>query len=178
MDIRVLERTHRAEVTELFRSVFTESEGDEEGSLLAKLVAELAENIDNDQIICLGAYENATLIAAIFFTRLECHEPVQVHMLSPVAVSTEHQGKGIGQALIKHGLDMLKKESIDAVVTYGDPAFYSKVGFQTLPETKFKAPQPLSMPQGWLGQSLTSAPILTIQQRPTCVAAFNDPAHW
>ncbi|CAD7778098.1 MAG: hypothetical protein KIIPBIDF_00975 [Candidatus Methanoperedenaceae archaeon GB50] len=46
-------------------------------------------------------------------------------MLAPVAVSTEHQRKGIGQALINYGLDELKKRSVSIVVTYGDPSFYS-----------------------------------------------------
>jgi predicted N-acetyltransferase YhbS len=178
LDIRLLDRNHRAEVTGLFKAVFTVSAGSEEGNLLAGLVAELAANIDNEQIICVGAYDYEALIAAIFFTRLDCHESVMIHMLAPVAVSTGHQGKGVGQGLIKHGLDLLKNRAVDAVITYGDPAFYSQVGFHSITESQLKAPQTLSMPQGWLGQSLTSAPIPTIEQRPTCVPAFNDPAYW
>jgi len=99
-------------------------------------------------------------------------------MLAPVAVSTEHQGKGVGQALIKYGLNELKNRSVAVAITYGDPSFYSKVGFRSLPEIVIQAPLRLSMPEGWLGQSLTEQPIPTINERPTCVKEFNDPAYW
>jgi len=64
------------------------------------------------------------------------------------------------------------------VVTYGDPSFYSKVGFQPLSENVIQAPLMLSMPEGWLGQSLTKEPIPTVNDRPRCVKEFNDPVYW
>jgi len=90
-------------------------------------------------------------------------------MLAPVAVTTQHQGKGVGQALINYGLQELKNRSVAVVITYGDPSFYSKVEFQALSEAVIQAPLKLSMPEGWLGQSLTEEPIPTINERPTCV---------
>lgn len=99
-------------------------------------------------------------------------------MLAPVAVSTEHQGKGVGQALINYGLNELKNRSVDIAITYGDPAFYRKVGFLPLSEKIIQAPLTLSMPEGWLGQSLTDDPIPTITDRPKCVEAFNNPVYW
>jgi predicted N-acetyltransferase YhbS len=93
-------------------------------------------------------------------------------------VSTEHQGKGVGQALIQYGLNALKNRSVAVAITYGDPSFYSKVGFQSLSENTIKAPVRLSMPEGWLGQSLTNGPIPTINERPTCVREFNDAVYW
>jgi len=53
-------------------------------------------------------------------------------MLAPVAISTEHQGKGVVQALINHGLNELKNRSVAVAITYGDPSYYSKVGFRAL----------------------------------------------
>ncbi len=99
-------------------------------------------------------------------------------MLAPVAVSTGHQGKGIGQEIINFGLNQLKKRSVDIAVTYGDPSFYSKVGFRELSEDVIPAPQKLSMPFGWLGLSLNGKPMPTINERPVCVKAFNDPVYW
>ena len=99
-------------------------------------------------------------------------------MLAPVAVSTGHQGKGIGQALINYGLNELKKRSASVAVTYGDPSFYSKVGFQALSEDIIQAPLELSMPAGWLGQSLSEDLIPAIKERPACVKQFNDPVYW
>ena len=99
-------------------------------------------------------------------------------MLAPVAVRTEYQAKGIGQSLIKHGLEEMKGLSVSVVVTYGDPSYYSKVGFQALSENVIQAPLELSMPEGWLGCSLTGDVIPAITERPTCVKEFNDPIYW
>jgi len=178
MNYQTFDKSKQKEVTALFTSVFTSSEGEKEGLLIGNLSLKLASSIDNEETICFGAYENESLIGSIFFTRLKFNSPIQVYMLAPVAVSTENQGKGIGQALINYGLNELKKRSVDVAVTYGDPSFYSKVGFQALSENIIKAPLKLSMPFGWLGQSLTGEPIPTINERPVCVKEFNDPVYW
>jgi predicted N-acetyltransferase YhbS len=175
---RILDKSKQKEVEELFVSVFTSSEGEKEGKLIGNLASQLASNIDNSEIICFVVYKNETLIGSIFFTRLQFSTPIQVYMLAPVAVSAEHQGKGVGQALINYGLNELKKRSANVAVTYGDPSFYSKVGFQALSENVIQAPLKPAMPFGWLGQSLTGEPIPTIDERPVCVKEFNDPIYW
>lgn len=178
MNYRTLDKKSQDQVTSHFMSVFSLSEGEKEGRIIGNLVSKLSSGIDNENIICLGVYENESLVGSIFFTRLRFDESIRVYMLAPVAVSTEHQGKGIGQALINFGLNELKSRSVDVVITYGDPSFYSKVGFQTLPESVIQAPLKLSMPEGWLGQCLTGGVIPTINERPTCVKEFNDPTYW
>ena len=178
MNYRILDKNNQEEVADLFTSVFSSSEGVKEGELIGKLASELSSRADNQEIICIGAYEEDSLIGVIFFTRLRFNDPARVYMLAPVAVSTKHQGKGVGQALIKYGLNELKNRSVAAAITYGDPSFYSKVGFQPLSENVIKAPLKLSMPEGWLGQSLTGEPITAIDDRPTCVEEFNDPVYW
>jgi predicted N-acetyltransferase YhbS len=178
MHHKILDNTSQQEVADLFKAVFTSSEGEQEGKLIGELASKLSSGIDGQEIICIGAYEDDSIIGSIFFTHLRFNEAIRVYMLAPVAVSTRHQGRGIGQALIGYGLDELRCRSVDVVVTYGDPAFYAKTGFQALSENIIKAPQKLSMPEGWLGQSLTEAPIPTLEERPECVRAFNDPLYW
>ena len=178
MNYIAIDKSKQKEVAGLFTSVFTSSEGEKEGMLLGSLSSELASSIDNDETICFCAYENETLVGSIFFTRLKFNKPILVYMLAPVAVRTEYQGKGIGQSLINYGLNELKKRSVSVVVTYGDPSFYCKVGFQALSEEFIQAPQKLSMPFGWLGQSLTAEPIPAIDERPMCVKEFNDTVYW
>ncbi|QDV49874.1 GNAT family N-acetyltransferase [Gimesia fumaroli] len=178
MKHRVFDKSNQHEVTDLFTSVFTASEGKKEGKLIGNLASKLSSSIDNQEIVSLGTYENELLIGAIFFTRLRFNKSIRVYMLAPVAVSTEHQGKGIGQELIKYGLDELKNRSVDVAVTYGDPSFYSKIGFEALSENVIQAPLELSMPVGWLGQSLTEEQIPVIKERPECVSEFNDPVYW
>jgi putative acetyltransferase len=178
MNFRILDNNSKDEVASLFTSVFSSSEGAQEGRLIGSLAYTLAARIDNQEIICIGAYADGTLIGAIFFTRLRFDEPIKAYMLAPVAISTAHQGRGIGQALIRFGLDELKNRSATLVVTYGDPAFYSKVGFKALPEEAIQAPLPLSMPEGWLGQSLSGETIPILKSRPACIQEFDSPAYW
>jgi putative acetyltransferase len=99
-------------------------------------------------------------------------------MMAPVAVATAHQSKGIGRRLITHALDALRQEGVDIAVTYGDPAFYGRVGFEPVSEADLPAPQPLNQPQGWIAQSLTDEPLTPLSGPAACVAAFDDPALW
>lgn len=178
MNCIILDKNSKEEVARLFTSVFSSSEGEREGELIGSLASELSSRTDNQEIICIGAYEEESIIGAIFFTRLGFDEPVTAYMLAPVAVGIKHQGKGVGRALIEYGLNELKRRSVAVAVTYGDPSFYSKLGFQPLSENIIKAPLKLSMPEGWLGQSLTEEPIPTVRERPACVKEFNDPVYW
>lgn len=178
MIFKILDCVKKDEVTSLFLSVFTFSEGEGEGQLIGRLAMELAARIDNHDVICIGACEDEKLIATIFFTRLRFKEPVEAYLLSPVAVSTSHQGKGVGQALIRHGLELLKERSVTIVMTYGDPAFYAKTGFKALSEDSIKAPFMLSMPHGWQAQHLAENAMPILKSRPACVPQFNDPAYW
>jgi putative acetyltransferase len=178
MEFKILDNNNKEEVASLFTSVFSSSEGGHEGKLIGSLASALAARTDNQETICLGAYADGALIGAIFFTRLRFAEPVEAYMLAPVAINTAHQGRGIGQALIRFGLDELKNRSATLVVTYGDPAFYSQVGFQALSEDVIQSPQQLSMPEGWLGQPLSGEAIPILNSRPACVQEFDNPAYW
>lgn len=178
MEFERLGKDWRAELTSLFRSTFSASEGEEEGGLIGDLVFQLSTAIDDVDVLCFGARQDQSLIGAIFFTRLRFDDEALVYMLAPVAVSTAHQGAGVGQALIKFGLNALVGEGAAIVITYGDPAYYGKVGFEPLSESVIRAPRKLSMPVGWLAQSLTGKPIQARQERPQCVEAFRNDAYW
>lgn len=174
----VLDRSWHAALVELFTATFTESAGAAEGEQLQRLVDGLALRIDDEEVACLGALDGDRLVAAIFVTALRFEHRIGAWLLAPVAVASDQQRKGLGQALIGHGLDWLRAQGVDLVITYGDPAYYGKAGFRPLSEALIQAPLPLSQPHGWLGQSLGSSPIRPNPVRPTCVAEFNDPVYW
>lgn len=98
--------------------------------------------------------------------------------MTPVALATVNQGKGIGQRLIAHGLDALRREDVEIAVTNADPAFYGRVGLEPVSAADLSAPQPLNQPQGWIAQSLTDAPLTPLRGPARCVAAFDDHALW
>ena len=165
-------------IQQLFTSVFADSEGQPEGLLIGNLALELATDADRRNIYCFVAEQGDQILGAIFFSRLTFASDVPVFILAPVAVDTNHQGQGIGQNLIKHGLAELKKTGVKVAITYGDPAFYSKVGFLPLSQNTIPAPHTLSQPEGWLGQSLDGSCIETILGHCSCVKALNNPVYW
>ena len=171
--------THAEAIVKLFASTFTTSEGAEEGALIGALARRLIAETPTEDLRVFTAWEDGTLVGVIIFTRLTYEgDPRTVFMMAPVAVAKVHQGKGIGQRLIKHGLSALRQEGVDIAVTYGDPAFYGRVGFKPVTEADLPAPQPLQQPQGWIAQSLTEAPMTLLRGPARCVAAFDDPALW
>jgi len=178
MNFKYLSKLDKIKIEKLFTSAFTSSEGEQEGRLIGQLSAKLSEDINNQDIFCFGAFIEKELAGSIFFTQLYFNIKIKVYMLAPMAVSPRHQKKGIGSSLIKFGINEFKNKAIDVIITYGDPLFYSKVGFQKIAEDIIKAPLKLSMPQGWLGQSLKGKSIPVIKNRPSCVKAFDNPAYW
>jgi predicted N-acetyltransferase YhbS len=178
MTYQSINTADQVQVAEFFSRVFSDSEGAGEGRLIGGLAGELVQAIDQRDILGFACAERNEIIGAIFFSRLYFEQGVNVFMLAPVAVSTAHQGKGFGQALIRYGLDEMRQRSVDVVITYGDPAFYSRVGFNTLSQERIKPPLELSMPQGWLGLALGEEEIPKIAERPRCVEAFNNPLYW
>ena len=54
--------------------------------------------------------------------------------LGPVSVLPAHQHKGIGRALMEHGIAKLRGLGAKGCVLVGDPAFYTRFGFANAPE--------------------------------------------
>lgn len=172
-------KTRATRIVALFRAAFSASEGVEEGNLIGKLAAELLSTTPQDDLRVFTAAVDGALAGAIVFTRLTFESDDRVvFLLAPVAVAPDHQGRGVGTALLRHGLEEMAKEGTDVAVTYGDPAFYGRVGFRPAPEDVLPAPQPLSQPEGWQARSLTGRPLTPFAGPSRCVAAFGDPAYW
>jgi len=166
-------------IATLFAKTFTASEGAEEGRLIGALARNLLATTPAADLAVFTAEEAGAIQGCIVFTRLAFPEdPRKVWLLSPVAVATDRQGRGIGQALLRNGLDTLRERGADVAVTYGDPAYYGKVGFRPVGVEAVRPPQPLSMPQGWLAQALTGGTLSPLQGPSHCAPALDDPAYW
>ena len=166
------------EIKELFTQTFSDSEGQSEGLVIGNLVNELLTNTAAHDFYCFVATEDEQIIGSIVFSKLSFKNETIAFLLSPVAISTSSQGKGIGQKLINFGLNTLRDNDVELVFTYGDPNFYAKVGFRQITEKIVKAPLKLSYPEGWLGQSLVNDEIEPISGNSYCVEAFNKPEIW
>lgn len=180
MGYRAFRRADYLTVQRVFVSAFSDSEGAEEGQRIGQLVKELVDGTDTQDLCGFVATDGNIITGAIFFSRLTFIEKEKSSfLLSPVAVLPEYQRKGIGQSLIRFGLDQLRTDGVVFVATYGSPLYYSKVGFTPLSHDIIRPPFKLSQPHGWIGQSLNDEPLSEFISGPcTCVAAFNNPEYW
>jgi len=165
-------------IVSLFASVFAKSEGEAEGALIGGLAKDLIEKTNENDLYGFVAVDDGQIVGSVFFSRLTFQNGIEAFILAPVAVHSDHQGKGIGQALINDGLCELKDRGVSVALTYGDPNFYHKVGFHPISHETIRAPFELSQPEGWLGQSLLGDSIEGLSGGCTCVEALNNPAYW
>jgi len=167
-----------AEMSEVYKESFTTSEGAEEGTMIAKLAIQLFKSPVND-CYPFCAIQDGNVVGAVIFSRLAYkNNDSSVFVLAPVAVSTKSQSQGVGKGLIEFGLSYLKDRSVSVVMTYGDPAYYSRVGFNPVSQEQITAPFALQYPEGWLGQSLTDSKLPVLDTECSCVEAFNNPIFW
>ncbi|MEZ0480681.1 GNAT family N-acetyltransferase [Planococcus sp. SSTMD024] len=65
--------------------------------------------------------------------------------LAPVSVLPEHQGKGIGSALIGSALERAKELDFLSVIVLGHPGYYPKFGFE--PAIRWNVHAPFEVPE-------------------------------
>ena len=165
-------------VIQLFNQVFSASEGESEGQLVSDFVDQLMHTTPANDLFGFIAHSDIQIQGCIFFSRLVLSSGQNAFILSPVAISSDSQGKGIGQQLIKYGLAQLQASEVEYVFTYGDPSFYSRFGFEPISESQIKAPFTLSHPDGWLALAFEGYAIYDLTGSCQCVEALNVPALW
>ncbi len=72
------------------------------------------------------------VVGHVFFSPVTIESPRNAPPLgglAPLAVDPEHQGKGIGSALVRAGLQQCPQRGWQAVFLVGNPAYYSRFGF-------------------------------------------------
>ncbi|PMN40043.1 GNAT family N-acetyltransferase [Vibrio lentus] len=170
-------------ITQLFTQTFTDSEGENEGKTVGKLANDLLTTTDPTELLCFVAEDysiesDSTIVGVIIFTPLSFNDETKAYLLSPVAVSTQVQKRGIGQKLINFGLQTLKEQGVELAVTYGDPSYYSRVGFEQITIEQIPTPFELSCPHGWLAQSLIGSEIKVASQQSSCVEGLAHAEYW
>jgi putative acetyltransferase len=64
------------------------------------------------------------------------------YMLGPIAVEPSLQRQGIGQALLREGLEQLRNLGAHGCALVGDPAYYHRFGFRNTPELTLEGVPP------------------------------------
>ena len=64
-------------------------------------------------------------------------------LLGPLAVLAELRGRGVGRALVGHGLTETRAKGWPAVLIVGDPGYYALFGFSVEPVAGLELPGPV-----------------------------------
>jgi putative acetyltransferase len=114
-----------AGIDALLRAAFPEA-------VEADLVRQL--RADGDLALSLVAEQNGAIIGQVAFVpiTLDPDPGYRIWGLAPISVLPNRQGRGIGSALTKAGLDRAKDAGIGLVLVLGDQNFYGRFGFDTM----------------------------------------------
>ncbi|MGW7682462.1 GNAT family N-acetyltransferase [Kribbella sp. NPDC054772] len=124
------------------RNVHMRAFGDH-GLVVADLVDTLRNTLASDDGLSLVAEQDGQLVGHVMFTRSLLDAPrqlVDVQVLSPLAVLPDLHKRGIGSALVRHGLEILAERDVPLVFLEGDPGYYSRLGFVPGGDLGFRKP--------------------------------------
>jgi putative acetyltransferase len=138
--IRV-ENSESLEERSLIRTINEAAFGSsDEADLVDKLRAE------GHALISLVAEFDAGMVGHILFSRMWIRSPsgalVSAVALAPVAVLPEHQRRGIGGRLVRHGLELLQGRGEKIAIVVGHPDYYPRFGFSTEKARSLESPFP------------------------------------
>lgn len=140
-------RTDEADLVEALR---------QEGVVLASLVADLDQQIAGHILFSRMWIETAA-------------GPVPAASLAPLAVLPANQRRGIGAALIRHGLDLLRAQGERIVIVLGHPDYYPRFGFSTEMARLLESPFP---PEAFMAMTLVPGALDGVRGRVRYPAAF------
>jgi putative acetyltransferase len=111
--------------------------------VVGELVDTLRRSPDWIDGLSLVATEHDRIVGHILFTAALLDAPdrlIDVLVLSPVSVAPDHQGRGIGSALIRYGLELVSDRPEPLVFLEGAPRFYRRFGFEAAGPHGFRRP--------------------------------------
>ncbi len=109
------------------------------GEELRPLVTDLLDG--GHGVLSLAAVEGRAVIGHVLFTLFDGRGA----LLGPLAVVPERQGRGVGSALVRSGLERL--DGVGTVLVLGDPAYYGRFGFRR----EARVLPPYALPSVWEG---------------------------
>jgi putative acetyltransferase len=139
--------------------------------------ADLVDNLRSEAVVLLSlvAEFKKTIVGHILFSRMSIETAsgsVAVVALAPVAVLPQYQRQGIGQRLIRHGLDLLRTRGEQVVIVLGHPDYYPRFGFSTRLARFLQSPFP---PDAFMAMELISGALDGIRGKVRYADAFGLP---
>ncbi|MDY6795052.1 MAG: N-acetyltransferase [Actinomycetota bacterium] len=84
------------------------------------------------ELSLVALLDNAVVGHILFFpVRIICVDNDKISLsLAPLAVHPEHQGEGVGGALVREGLEAARAMGYESVMVMGHPGYYPRFGFR------------------------------------------------
>ena len=116
-------------------------------------------------------------VGHILFSRINIEtasQSVPVLSLAPMAVLPEHQNRGIGSALIRHGLDECRRLGWKIVIVLGHAEYYPRFGFVPARSAGIECPFPGVPDEAWMVAELDEGALRDVQGVVRYSAAFDE----
>ena len=112
-----------------------------------RTVYRLRENHDAlAELSFVALNEHGNMIASLrFWPILIGRTRLPAILLGPLAVEPQLQGRGIGKALVRHGLTTAKQQGQRICVVVGEPEYYGPFGFQPAAPAGLVLPGPVEL---------------------------------
>lgn len=108
----------------------------------AKTAYRLREGVEPERKLCFVAVENGTVLGSVRFWPIVVGME-QALLLGPLAVQSDQRGRGIGIALMKHGIEKARQTGFRYVLLVGDEPYYKRAGFARIAPGRVRFPGPV-----------------------------------
>ncbi|MCU0748399.1 MAG: N-acetyltransferase [Akkermansiaceae bacterium] len=180
MKIRIATGNDSDAVRSVHRSAFPQAERDIVSQLAVDLLAEETDPPVLSLIAEVDALVDAVVVGHLALSPVRMRDTGEFigYILAPLAVSPDHQKRGIGSQLIKSGFERLAAMGSGILLVYGDPDFYGRFGFNVDLAAQYLPPYPLQYPFGWLGQGFGEFKAPSSAVPISCVSPLRMPCLW
>lgn len=150
--IRPEQPTDYSEIARLLKAAFSEHEYSEQPAHL--LVERLRKSRAYSPDLALVAESGQRLLGYVLLVPVSLADEasdVSLLAMAPLAVDPSCQRQGIGALLMQKAQERAKSQGCSAIILVGDPAFYTKLGYELMRffqlELPFKVPEAHCMVQ-------------------------------
>jgi putative acetyltransferase len=132
--------------------------------------AELVDRLRDEGVVLVSLVAEIDGAAAghILFTRMFVGETPAV-ALAPMAVTPARQRHGIGAALVRRGIEILRERRENVVIVVGHPGYYPRFGFSAAVAAEIEHPFP---PEAFMALELAPGALKDLRGRVRYAAPF------
>lgn len=147
----------------------------------AALVADLLQDPTAQPSLSLLAFVANKPVGHVLFTQAVlagASRPVPAAILAPLAVLPGSQRQGVGRALIEHGASRLAASGVQLLFVLGDPAYYTRCGFEPAMPHGLRAPCAIVPEDAWMVRPLVPGVLGSVTGTIACAQSLDKPEYW